>query len=335
MILLGLEVKGMGDVLSQSEIDNLLAALSSGELDADEFKENGEKQIKNYDFLRPSKFSKEHLRTLESIFEHYGRLLSTNLPAYLRKNVQVEVINAEAVAYSEFTNALSNPVLLGVVDFSPLEGNIIIELAENLGYAIVDRMLGGGGAPLDKSREFSEIELTIIERIFNVFTDLLREPWSNVIELAPRLIRIETNPQFAQIISPGEMTSIVTVNIKIGNVEGLMNICMPYACLEEVIDKLNMKYWYSTMQIKDDASYQDIIESIIGKAKIPVRAILGTSVISVNDFVNIQVGDIIKLNTKVEDELNVYVGNINKFKALPGSSSDSYAVRISSIIREE
>jgi len=325
----------MGDVLSQSEIDNLLAALSSGELDAEDLTDKGEKQIKNYDFLRPSKFSKEHLRTLESIFEHYGRLLSTNLPAYLRKNVQVEVINAEAQAYSEFTNALSNPVLLGVVDFSPLEGNIIIELAENLGYAIVDRMLGGGGTPLEKSREFSEIELTIIERIFNVFTDLLREPWSNVIELNPRLIRIETNPQFAQIISPSEMTSIVTVNIKIGNVEGLMNVCLPYACLENVIDKLNMKYWYSTMRVKDDKSYDDIIESAIGRAKIPVRAVLGKNVISLNDFVNIQVGDIIKLNTKVEDELDVYVGNIKKFTALPGSSSETYAVRISSIIREE
>ena len=325
----------MGDVLSQSEIDNLLAALNSGELDADEFKDKGEKQIKNYDFLRPSKFSKEHLRTLESIFEHYGRLLSTNLPAYLRKNVQVEVVNAEAQAYSEFTNALSNPVLLGVVDFSPLEGNIIIELAENLGYAIVDRMLGGIGAPLDKSREFSEIELTIIERIFNVFTELLREPWSNVIDLNPRLIRIETNPQFAQIISPSEMTSIVTLNIKIGNVEGLMNVCLPYACLENVIDKLNMKYWYSTIKVKDDKSYDDIIQAAIGRAKVPVRAVLGKSVISINDFVNIQVGDIIKLNTKVEDELNVYVGNINKFTALPGSSSEAYAVRISSIIREE
>lgn len=325
----------MGDVLSQSEIDNLLAALSSGELDAEEFKDTGEKQIKNYDFLRPSKFSKEHLRTLESIFEHYGRLLSTNLPAYLRKNVQVEVINAEAQAYSEFTNALANPVLLGVVDFSPLAGNIIIELAENLGYAIVDRMLGGGGTPLDKSREFSEIELTIIERIFTVFTDLLREPWANVIELHPRLIRIETNPQFAQIISPSEMTSIVTVNIKIGNVEGLMNVCLPYTCLEDVIDKLNMKYWYSTMKVKDDKTYDDMIQTAIGRAKIPVRAVLGKSVISLNDFINIQVGDIIKLNTKVEDELNVYVGNINKFTALPGSSSEAYAVRISSIIREE
>lgn len=325
----------MSDVLSQNEIDNLLAAISSGELDADEFKQSTEKHIKNYDFARPSKFSKEHLRTLNIIFEHYGRLLATNLPAYLRKNVQVEVVNAEAVTYSEFTNALSNPVLLGIIDFAPLDGQIIIELADNLGYAIVDRMLGGGGYPLEKVRDFSEIELSIIERIFNVCTNLLREPWINVIEIEPRLIRIETNSQFAQIISPSEMISIVTMNIKIGNIEGMMNICLPYVCLEKVIDKLNTKYWYSTMKLMDDKSYKELIEIAISKANVPLRAVLGKSTISVNDFVNMQRGDIIKLNSKVDDELIVYVGNISKFTALPGASSGTYAVKISSIIRGE
>ncbi|MDD4112083.1 MAG: flagellar motor switch protein FliM [Herbinix sp.] len=325
----------MSDVLSQNEIDNLLAAISSGELDADEFKQTNEKHVKIYDFARPSKFSKEHLRTLNIIFEHYGRLLATNLPAYLRKNVQVEVINSEAVTYSEFTNALSNPVLLGVVDFAPLDGQIIIELADNLGYAVVDRMLGGGGYPLEKVRDFSEIELSIIERIFNVCTNLLREPWANVIEIEPRLMRIETNSQFAQIISPSEMISIITLNIKIGNIEGMMNICLPYVCLEQVIDKLNTKYWYSTMQSRDDKSYNDLIEIAISRARVPLRAVLGKSTISVNDFMNMQRGDIIKLNSKVDDELNVYVGNLNKFTALPGASAGTYAVKISSIIRGE
>ena len=128
----------MGEVLSQSEIDNLLKQLSSGELDVDEIKNKDEKTVKNYDFARPAKFSKEHLRTLEIIFEHYARLLSTNLPAYLRLPVQVEVMNSEAVIYSEFSNALSNPVLLGVVDFEPLDGNVVIELGTNLGFAIID-----------------------------------------------------------------------------------------------------------------------------------------------------------------------------------------------------
>ena len=133
----------MGDVLSQSEIDNLLSALNNGEFDSAELDEVEERQVKDYNFARPSKFSKDHLRTLVFIFEHYARLLSTNLPVYLRKNVQVEVMHAEAATYQEFSNSLSNPVLLGVVNFMPLEGNIIIEMASGLGYTIVDRMLGG------------------------------------------------------------------------------------------------------------------------------------------------------------------------------------------------
>ncbi len=325
----------MGEVLSQNEIDSLLKALSSGELDVDEMKDDKGKQVKNYDFARPVKFSKEHLRTLEIIFEHYGRLLSTNLPVYLRKTVQVEVMSAETVTYSEFSNALSNPVLLGIVNFSPLPGNIIIELAENLGYAIVDRMLGGTGLPLDKMREFSEIELLILERIYNVGVNLLSEPWASVCNVDARLERIETNSQFAQIISPSEMVALVTLNIRLGEVEGLMNICLPYMTLEPVMDNLNTKNWYASLQEKDEHQYSETIEALIARAPMPIKAVLGKSAISVNDFLGLQRGDIIRLNTRADEELNVYVGNIRKFTALPGESGDNYAVRITSVIREE
>ena len=325
----------MADVLSQSEIDALLKQLSSGELDVDGMNDEPAVKIKDYDFARPAKFSKEHLRTLEIIFEHFGRLVSSNLPAYLRKNVQVNVMNSEAVTYSEFSNALSNPVLLGIVDFAPLQGDVIIELASNLGFTIIDRMLGGMGEPLDKAREFSEIELGVLERVFTILVDLLREPWKNVVEIHPRLERIETNSQFAQIISPSEMIAIVTISVAIGNVEGLMNICLPFITLEDIMDKLNTKYWFSTMQSKDERSYEDAIETAINRAQIPIKALLGKSSISVMVFINLQVGDIIKLDSHVEDELNVYVGNIVKFKALPGSGVDNYAVKVTEIIREE
>ena len=325
----------MGDVLSQNEIDALLNALSSGELDVDEIKDSGEKQVKDYDFARPSKFSKEHLRTLEIIFEHYGRLLSTNLPVYLRKSVQIEVMNSEAVTYQEFSNALSNPVLLGIVNFAPLQGSIILEMATNLGYAIVDRMLGGKGESLEKPREYSEIELLILERIFVTCVNLLHEPWQNVVEIHPRLERIETNSQYAQIISPSEMIAIITINVKIGDVEGLMNVCLPYITVEDVIDKLNTKYWYANMQQYDETDYADAIEVLIRKAQIPIKAVLGTSTISVSDFSMLQVGDIIRLDRKAEDELDIFVGNIKKFTALPGASGDNYAVRVTEVIREE
>lgn len=325
----------MGEVLSQEEIDNLLQALSTGEIDAEQIQDSDEKQVKDYDFKRPAKFSKEHLRTLEIIFEHYGRLLSTNLPVYLRKNVQVSVNSSETVTFSEFTNALSNPVILSILNFNPLVGSIIMELSPNLGFAIIDRMLGGQGEPLERTRDFSEIEMTILEKIMVICMQLLREPWKNVVDISPILERIETNPQFAQIISPSDMIAIVTLNIKIGEVTGLMNICLPYFTLENIMDKLNTKYWFSTMQDSNDEDYQEHIESLIKRVDIPVKAILGNSSISVEDFMNLQLGDIIRLDSSLESDLTVYVGNIKKFTAVPGSSKDKYAVQVTSVIREE
>lgn len=324
----------MGEVLSQSEIDNLLAALSSGVLDVDQMQDPSDKQVKDYDFKRPAKFSKEHLRTLEIIYEHYGRLISTNLPVYLRKNVQVSVASSETVTFSEFTNALSNPVILGIVDFNPLNGNAIIELSSNLGFAMIDRMLGGQGVPLEKSRDFSDIEMTILQKLMVICMQLMREPWRNVAEINPMMERIETNAQFAQVIAPSDMVAIISLSVKIGEAEGFMNICLPYFTLEDVMDKLNTKYWYSTMQKNDNENYEEHLEVLIKKIDVPVKAILGRSQVSVNDFLNLQVGDIIRLDSRVDSEMDVFVGNIQKFKALPGSSKDNYAVRITSVIRE-
>ncbi|HKM35830.1 MAG TPA: flagellar motor switch protein FliM [Lachnospiraceae bacterium] len=324
----------MGEVLSQNEIDNLLAALSSGELDMEQIQDANDKHVKNYDFHRPAKFSKEHLRTLEIIFEHYGRLISTNLPVYLRKNVQVSVASSETVTFSEFSNALSNPVILGIVNFAPLVGNIIIDLSTNLGYAMIDRMLGGPGVPLEKSRDFSEIELSIIERVMIVCMQLMREPWKNVMDVNPILDRLETNPQFAQIISPNDMVAIVTLNMKIGEVQGFMNMCLPYFTLEDIMDKLNTRFWYANMQERKDDDYEDHIESLIRRVDIPIKAVLGKSIVSVSDFANLQVGDVIRLDAHLDSELSVYVGNISKFTALPGASKENYAVRVTSVIRE-
>lgn len=324
----------MGDVLSQSEIDNLLKALNDGDLDVEEMKKEEARKIFDYDFKRPAKFSKDHLRTLEIIFEHYGRLLSTNLPVYLRKNVQISLASSEATTFSEFINALGTPSFMGIINFAPLTGNIIIEISVNLAFAMIDRMLGGDGLPLEKTREFSEIELLVLERIMVVCTQLFREPWKNVVELEPILEVIETNAQFAQFLSPNEMMAIVTLNVEIGDITGLMNICLPHLTLESVIDKLNTKYWYSSIHSGDGVTYEDHIEELLDEVIVPVRTNLGKSVISVTDFINLQVGDIIKLDSDIGKELEVYVGNIKKFTALPGTNRDKYAVRVTSVIEE-
>ncbi len=326
----------MSEVLSQNEIDNLLKALNSGEIDVDEMKEqSNDASVKNYDFKRPAKFSKEHLRTLELIFDHYGRLLSTNLPVYLRKNVQISVANSETVTFSEFSNSLGNPSVLSIINFRPLPGDIIMNLTSNLGFSIVDRMLGGQGGTIDKTRDFSEIELSILEKIIVICMQLLREPWKNVIEINPMLERIEMNPQFAQIIAPNEMIAIVTLNMKIGDVEGFMNVALPFLTLESVIDNLNTKFWFSTMTNYSEEVYNDYIEGMLKRVDVPIKCLLGKSVVTVNDFTNLSVGDIIRLDTNVESALEVYVGNISKFTAVAGAINDKYAVKVTSVIREE
>ena len=325
----------MSEVLSQNEIDNLLKALNSGELDVDVMKDTNDTSVKNYDFKRPAKFSKEHLRTLELIFDHYGRLLSTNLPVYLRKNVQVNVAYSETVTFSEFSNSLGNPSVLSIIKFNPLAGDIIINLTSNLGFAMVERLLGGQGKTFDKNRDFSEIEIRILEKLLVICMQLLREPWKNVIEINPVLDRIETNPQFAQIIAPNEMIAIVTLNIKIGDVEGFMNVALPYNTIESVIDNLNTKFWFSNMTQFSEEVFNDYIEGMLKRVDVPLKCLLGKSSVTVSDFTNLSVGDIIRLDTNVESALEVYVGNIKKFTAVAGASNDKYAVKVTSVLREE
>lgn len=325
----------MGEVLSQEEIDSLLSALSSGEVDMQDIQSKEEKSVKNYDFKRPTKFSKEQLRTLELIFEHYGRLLSTNLPAYLRKNVTVTVVTSETITFNEFTNSLSNPVILGIANFQPLKGNIIIDMGSEVGYAILDRMLGGQGRTIEKMRDFSEIELNILNRIMAVCTELLREPWKNVLEITPYIERIETNTQFAQIIAPNEMIALVTLSIKIGEVEGFLNMCLPFITIQDIVDNLNTKFWFTNKNNSNDEDQSVYIESMLRKVDVPVKAVLGKSSIPVRDFLGLQVGDVIKLGTRVDSEMDVYVDKIKKFSAVPGKERDKYAVRVTSIYREE
>jgi len=326
----------LGEVLSQSEIDDLFKALNTGELNVTEMQEaKDQKGAKVYDFTRPSKFSKEQLRTLEIIFESYSRLVANYLSGHLRSMVSVEVMNSEAVTYSEFTNALINPVILAVTDFRPLKGSILMELSANMGYAIIDRVLGGSGQGLEKIREFTDIEKVILEKLFVQFVQLLIQPWENVVELDPLLDRIETNSQVVQIISPNEIIALVTLNIKIGNVAGMMNICIPHLVIEPIMDKLNTKYWFAQKEQELGPSYEEYIQKMIEKSRIPITAILGKTHVTIKEFLELQRDDIIKLDKDINSTLDVYVGNILKFSGTPGEYKNKLAIQINHVIKRE
>ncbi len=326
----------MGDILSQSEIDELLRALNTGEIDVQQMQTTTqEKKIKSHDFRRPSKFAKDHLKTLHIIHENYARLVTNFLSGYLRTLVQVDVISVEPLSYYEFNNSISNPVILAVVDFTPLTGSIIFEVAPNISFALIDRILGGKGYSMERVRGFTEIELAIIERIIIQMLNLMREPWENVIAIRPRLEKIETNAQFAQIISPNEIVALVTLSARVGEVEGMINLCIPHMVVEPIVSKLSTKIWFSTIEKETTKETKENIETKIEQTQVPVRAILGRTVIPVNDFIEIQSGDVIVLDSCVNGDLEVLVGDILKFYAKPGVKKNKVSVKVTEVVGRE
>ena len=322
----------MSEVLSQNEIDALLSALNSGEIDVQEIKEEKEeRKVRDYNFKIPNKFAKDHTRTLQIMHENFSRLLQTYLSGYLRALVQVEVLSVDQLTYNEFTNSMPNPSVLGIVEFAPLTGSIIVEMTPTISFAMIERILGGAGHAFERVRGFTEIELSLLEKIIGQIINFFKDPWKNVIELRPRLKKIETNPQFAQILSPNETVALITLNTKIGNIEGMIHICIPHLVIEPVIPKLSTKFWFSGITKEITGSDLKIIEKKIQSTLLPIRVVLGDSEITVRDFLELGAGDVIQLNTSVNDDLKIYVGNLKKFSGKPGLKKNKVSVKITRI----
>lgn len=327
----------MSDVLSQQEIDELLKALSSGELNINEIKEeNQEKKIKLYDFRRPNKFAKDQLRTLQIIHENFSRLMTSYFSGVLRTYCQIDVVSVEPQTYYEFNNSLPEPVMLAIIEFKPLKGSIIMEFSPEIVYTIIDRLLGGPGKTPGKVRSFTEIEIVLAERLIRHLTGLMNESWANVLKTDLRLSRIETNAQFAQIISPNETIAIITMNAQIGEVEGIINLCIPHMVLEPILPRLSTRFWYSSKLDDEERDIQtEKIEKTIEKAELTIKAVVGETTITVGDFIGLQPGDVIKLDRKIKDDISIVIENRKKFCGIIGIKNKKLAVQITSKQGEE
>ena len=321
--------------MSQNEIDALLQALSTGELDVEEIKEeNQDKKIRNYDFKSPKKLAKDQLRTLQIIHENFSRMLNTFLSGYLRAYVQTEVISVEELSYYEFSNSIANPALISIINFHPLTGQIIIDLSPSISFSVIDRILGGSGKYYEESRTFTEIEITLIKKIIKQILELLIDPWENVIELHPSLEKIETNSQFVQIVSPNETVALITLNIKIGDVEGMLNICIPHIVIEPILPKLSTKFWFSSISKTVTNEDKITLKHRVEKSKVNVSAQLGSTYITVKDFVGLQIGDVILLDKPVKDEIEILVGDKRKHFGVPGTMNNKMAIQVTRIDEE-
>ncbi|MBM7581390.1 flagellar motor switch protein FliM [Caldicoprobacter guelmensis] len=326
----------MAEVLSQREIDELLAAFMAGEVNINEIKEEAPtKKVSVYDFRRPKKFAKDQLRTLQIIHENFARLMGSYFSAILRTYCQIDLVSVEPQTYGEFINSLPDPVVLGIIDFRPLKGSIILEFSPNVVYAIIDRMLGGLGVAPEKVRDFTEIEIVLIERTMRQLLPIMNNSWSNIVNAEFVLEHIETNAQFAQLISPNEPIAIVTLDAHIGEVEGMMNICIPYLVIEPIIQQLSSKHWLSTkLTGESEHKYHQLLASQIENTPVEVKAVLGEASITIRDLLDLQKGDVIKLDKKVDEDVDVYIGGVKKFCGVVGLRKNYLAVQVTSICEE-
>ncbi|MFT4413571.1 flagellar motor switch protein FliM [Fredinandcohnia humi] len=319
-----------GEILSQNEIDALLSALSTGEMNPEELKkEETERKVKVYDFKRALRFSKDQIRSLTRIHENFARLLTTYFSAQLRTYVQITVVTADQIPYEEFIRSIPKMTILNVFEVPPLEGRILLEVNPNIAYAMLDRMLGGRGAGFNKIENLTEIETRIMSSMFERAFDNAREAWTNLVEIDPMLAEFEVNPQFLQMVSPNETVVVISLNTQIGETSGMINICIPHVVLEPIIPKLSAHYWMQTAP-KKDRNLQEltVIENNLKDTQLPIIAELGTADISIQEFLQLDIGDTIQLDKMIHHPIVIKVEDTPKFHAQVGKVNKKQAVQI-------
>ncbi|MDR2792500.1 MAG: flagellar motor switch protein FliM [Treponema sp.] len=320
----------MTEVLSQDEIDQLLTAINAGGSESAEYKPVADtRKIKIYDFKRPDKFSKEQIRTVQIMHETFARLTTTALSANLRSMVHVHVASVDQLTYEEFIRSIPTPTTLAIINMDPLKGNAILEMDPGITFSIIDRLFGGSGESVKTQHELTDIEQSVMEGIIVRILGNMREAWAQVIDLRPRLGQIDTNPQFAQIVPPTEMVVLVTLETKVGEVEGMMNFCIPYLTIEPIIGKLSAQFWYSNVRQGSNTENLSILKDKLVSVDVNVVAEIGTIQVPVRDVLSLHAGDVVRLyNVKVGDPLAVTIGGRQKFLCHPGVVGKKMAVQI-------
>ncbi|AEH51843.1 flagellar motor switch protein FliM [Pseudothermotoga thermarum] len=325
----------MSDILSQEEIDRLLQAVASGQISVEEIKKEEEKKkVKLYDFKRPSKFSKEHIRVFDMIHENFARALSTYLSGRVRTFANVTLASIDQVPYEEFVRSLPSPSFIVVFSAPEFVGSGVFEMNLELFYTILDLILGGPGIPAVK-RTPSDIEISIMRKeVMNMLTTLA-QAWSEIYNFSPSIESIENNPLFVQIAPATEMVLLVSLVTTVGKTEGFINICWPSSLVEPFLDKLTSRMWFAAKRPEKVGEFSKELKSNVMNMKVTVSAVLGQAILNVGEILDLEVGDVIRLDTHVGDDITVYVQDKPKFTAQPGVYKDRKAVKITGLISQE
>ena len=331
----------MTDVLDQSEVDALLAAVDGGTMQQEAaptvFSRGGQQQldVKLYDFKRPERVSQDQMRALEALHEGFGRNFGAALSGYLRTIIEVNVANIEQLTYSEFIHSLPNPTCFNLLKAERLDGQLCLEISPLIIYPIIDRLLGGSNADLFiPQRPLTQIEQRLVQRITDRATHHLSEAWSNLTPVTFTLQDFESNPQLVQIVPPNETVVVVGFELKMGNRAGSMSLCIPYNVIEPIMGVLAAQNWFSYQRKGGQDDFFRRLTSSVCNAPIELRAFLAQTTISVNDLLALQVGDIITTEKSSAAEVLIQAEGKNKFLGQVGQFRGCRSVRVTRLCQQ-
>jgi flagellar motor switch protein FliM len=322
----------MPEVLSQEEIDKLLTSAGAKDTAPQAEGKAGGRTPVTYDFKHPNRVSKDQIRTLESIHNNFAGHLGSSLSGSLRSVVDVELVSVDQFTYSEFVASLVWPCCTYKIQLAPLEGQCLIDFSPTLSFAFIDRMFGGQGRSLDIERELSGIERSLIDIVVGRALEELERSWKRIKTVSVSIQGYESTPQFIQIVPPGETVIVTTFNVNVLSKSGVITICYPYLSLEPVMENLSGQSWLDPSKSHSTVEARASVEDALRTVDTEVTAVLAQSDITMREFLDVQVGDVIIANTRAAEPTRVLIGGIEKFLGRPGMRGRRRAVEITEVI---
>lgn len=321
----------MAEVLSQYEIDRLLSAISTGEMDAEQLKEEAEPKVQVYDFKRALRMSKEQIRTLSRISESYARLLTSYLSSRLRALVEVKLLNVDQLPYEEFLRSIPEQTFLVLFQAPPLEGTMALEVSPTVCYAMLENILGGLGDGHVKGN-FTEIDTMLLEDLFFDSMGSFRDAWRTLADLEPRMTALEFNPQFMQLASANDTVLLISFSVELAQTKGLVNLCIPHMSLEPVAERLFAQFFYTGQKGVLSDEDREPMRMHLMNTYLPVSVELGQTVLTFQELLNLSEGDVISLNQHIESPLVVKVNQEKRFLGVPGTIRQHMGVKIVEVL---
>jgi flagellar motor switch protein FliM len=310
------------ELLSEEEMS---ALMPSGNGDA-AAERSQRRKITAYNFRRPDRLSKEQIRSLYLLHDLLANSLSSSLPLFLRAFTEVSLISVEQQSYSEYICGLSDPTNIFTFAAQKMRGSFAVEINSSIAFPIIDRMLGGSGENLDEPRPATELELKILEGFLSYVTDDYCEAWKPIIEFETELTGRETRPQLLQIAPPNEVVVAVVYQVQIGEAIGFMSICLPIMLLEPVIAKFNPSS-YETVKISAPEAVQSLLDNL-SAVYFPVTAELLPTPAMMSDLMNLNIGDVLRTNHRIEHPVSLSVSALPKFKGRVAAHEGKMVVRV-------